>query len=130
MRVHRSEPAPGNLEDIFLYLAPATAPRPVAWSSASSMSPTTRAYAVTNERIDILAVRERRGLRISVVDSGPGIARDQLDRVFEAFYSTKREGLGLGLAICRSIINAHGGRLWATSDGRHGSAFHFTLPEG
>jgi plasmid stabilization system protein ParE len=67
MRVHRSEPAPGNLEDIFLYLAPATAPRRVARSSASSMSPTTRAYAVTNERIDILAViHGARGLWITL----------------------------------------------------------------
>jgi two-component system sensor kinase FixL len=81
-----------------------------------------------DRRIDIIAVHEMGSLRISVADRGPGIARDQLERIFEAFYSTKQEGLGLGLAICRSIVVAHGGSLWATSDGRHGSTFHFTLP--
>lgn len=81
-----------------------------------------------DRRIDISVVREIGVLRVSVADSGTGIARDQLERIFEAFYTTKRSGLGLGLAICRSIILAHGGRLWATSDGSHGSKFHFTLP--
>lgn len=85
-------------------------------------------HDVRDRRIEIAAVREGGGLRISISDYGPGIAADQLERVFEAFHSTKREGLGLGLAICRSIISAHGGRLWATSDGRRGSTFHFTLP--
>jgi C4-dicarboxylate-specific signal transduction histidine kinase len=83
---------------------------------------------VHDRRIDITAMRDGQGLRISISDCGPGIAPDQLERVFDAFYSTKREGLGLGLAISRSIISAHGGRLWSTSDGRRGSAFHFTLP--
>ncbi len=82
-----------------------------------------------DRHIHIVAVRDRGHLKISVADSGPGIARNRLERVFEAFYSTKEEGLGLGLAICRSIIVGHGGRLWATSDGRHGATFHFTLPE-
>jgi signal transduction histidine kinase len=49
---------------------------------------------------------------VSVRDSGPGIDPDHLDRVFEAFYTTKSSGVGMGLSICRSIIDAHGGRLW------------------
>jgi signal transduction histidine kinase len=79
-------------------------------------------------RIDVNVAGEGNVLRVSVSDSGAGITPDQLERVFEAFYTTKRTGLGLGLAICRSIITAHGGRLWAVSDGYRGSTFHFTLP--
>jgi signal transduction histidine kinase len=53
----------------------------------------------------------------------------QLDRVFNAFYTTKSSGVGMGLSICRSIINAHGGRLWADSNTPRGAIFRFTLPD-
>jgi PAS domain S-box-containing protein len=65
---------------------------------------------------------------VSVRDSGPGIALDHLDRVFEAFYTTKSSGVGMGLSICRSIINGHGGRLWADALASRGAVFQFTLP--
>jgi C4-dicarboxylate-specific signal transduction histidine kinase len=78
--------------------------------------------------VEIDIVRTGDYVRICVADSGTGIGRDQLKQVFEPFYTTKRDGLGLGLAICRSIVQLHGGKLWAASDGRHGAAFHFTLP--
>jgi signal transduction histidine kinase len=65
---------------------------------------------------------------IVVRDSGPGLAPQQLDRLFEAFYTTKPQGLGLGLAISRRIIEAHGGRLWASANNDHGATFQFTLP--
>jgi PAS domain S-box-containing protein len=65
---------------------------------------------------------------VSVRDSGPGLAPAGLDRLFEAFYSTKPSGLGLGLSICRSIIDAHGGRLWASTNVPRGAIFQFTLP--
>lgn len=65
---------------------------------------------------------------ISVLDCGGGIDVEQLERVFEPFFSTKVGGLGLGLAISHSIIEAHGGRLWATNRSDRGAAFHFTLP--
>ena len=65
---------------------------------------------------------------ISVLDCGSGIEVEKLERVFEPFFSTKVGGLGLGLAISHSIIEAHGGRLWATNRSDRGAAFHFTLP--
>jgi len=63
-----------------------------------------------------------------VRDSGPGIDPDHVDRVFEAFYTTKSSGVGMGLSICRSIIDAHGGRLWATRCEPRGALFQFTIP--
>ena len=68
------------------------------------------------------------GVLVSVRDSGPGIDPDHLDRVFEAFYTTKSSGVGMGLSICRSIIDAHGGRLWADTNASRGAVFRFTLP--
>jgi C4-dicarboxylate-specific signal transduction histidine kinase len=70
------------------------------------------------------------GVRVAVGDSGPGLDPQQLDRLFEAFYTTKPHGLGLGLAISRRIIEAHGGRLWATANVPHGAVVQFTLPRG
>lgn len=67
-------------------------------------------------------------VQISVSDCGAGIAPEKLEQVFEAFYTTKAHGLGLGLAVCRTIIAAHGGKLWATNNAGRGAAFHFTLP--
>jgi C4-dicarboxylate-specific signal transduction histidine kinase len=67
-------------------------------------------------------------VRLSVLDCGKGLDVDQLERVFEPFYTTKAGGLGLGLAISHSIIAAHGGRLWAANRSDRGAAFHFTLP--
>jgi two-component system, LuxR family, sensor kinase FixL len=64
---------------------------------------------------------------ISVSDTGPGIPADQLDRIFEPFVTAKSEGMGIGLSISRSIVEAHGGRLWAES-GAHGATFHLTVP--
>jgi PAS domain S-box-containing protein len=67
-------------------------------------------------------------VQVAVRDSGPGLAPVALERLFDAFYTTKSGGLGLGLSICRSIIEAHGGRLWATANSPHGAIFQFTLP--
>lgn len=68
-------------------------------------------------------------LRISVADRGPGIPADRTERLFEAFFTTKKQGLGLGLSICRSIVLSHGGRLWATNGGNGGAVFHVELPD-
>jgi PAS domain S-box-containing protein len=69
------------------------------------------------------------GVRVAVRDTGPGIDANHLERVFEAFYTTKSGGVGMGLSICRSIIDAHGGRLWAEANEPHSSVFQFTLPD-
>ena len=68
------------------------------------------------------------GVRLTVRDSGAGVKPRELESIFEAFYTTKREGLGMGLAVSRSIIEDHGGRLWATPNEPRGAAFQFTLP--
>ena len=68
------------------------------------------------------------GVLVAVRDSGPGIDANRLERVFEAFYTTKSGGVGMGLSICRSIIDAHGGRLWAEANEPRSSVFQFTLP--
>jgi signal transduction histidine kinase len=68
------------------------------------------------------------GVLVAVRDSGPGIDPAYLDRVFDAFYSTKSSGTGMGLSICRSIIHAHGGKLWVEANEPRGAAFQFTLP--
>ena len=65
---------------------------------------------------------------VAVRDSGPGLAQAALDNLFNAFYTTKPNGLGLGLSICRSIIEGHGGRLWASANAPCGAVFQFTLP--
>jgi signal transduction histidine kinase len=65
---------------------------------------------------------------VSVADSGPGLDRNSVDRLFNAFYTTKPHGLGMGLSISRSIIEAHGGRLWASANVPKGALFQFTLP--
>jgi len=65
---------------------------------------------------------------VSVRDSGPGIGPEERQRVFEAFYTTKSNGVGIGLSICRSIIDAHGGRLWSEANEPRGATFQFTVP--
>jgi C4-dicarboxylate-specific signal transduction histidine kinase len=71
---------------------------------------------------------QTKGVVVAVCDSGPGIDPENLERVFEAFYTTKSNGMGMGLAICRSIIEAHGGRLWADANRPRGAVFQFNLP--
>jgi PAS domain S-box-containing protein len=67
-------------------------------------------------------------VEVSFIDSGPGIPPDDLERIFQPFVTTKRDGIGLGLAVCRSIIAAHGGRLWAENNGARGATLRFALP--
>jgi signal transduction histidine kinase len=67
-------------------------------------------------------------LLITMRDSGPGLDPQRLDRLFDPFYTTKPQGLGIGLAISRSIVEAHGGRLWAKANAPRGAIFQFALP--
>ena len=69
-------------------------------------------------------------MMVAVQDSGPGIDPERLDQVFAPFYTTKNAGIGMGLSICRSIVTAHGGRLWAEANRPRGVVFQFTLPAG
>lgn len=68
------------------------------------------------------------GVKLSVTDSGPGIAPQHVPQLFEAFFTTKSDGMGMGLPICRSIIEAHGGRIWATGKTTPGALLQFSLP--
>ena len=76
------------------------------------------------------ALMKSKRVVISVQDSGPGFDPENLDHLFDAFYTTKPQGLGMGLAISRSIVEAHGGRLWATANAQRGTVFQFVLPVG
>ena len=71
---------------------------------------------------------ETQQVLVSVTDCGVGISAENADRLFNAFFTTKTNGMGMGLSICRSIIEAHGGRLWASANLPHGATFQFTLP--
>jgi C4-dicarboxylate-specific signal transduction histidine kinase len=74
------------------------------------------------------AVDDSKSVVVVVQDSGAGLDSKSLERLFEPFYTTKPQGMGMGLAICRSMIEAHGGRLWATINPDRGASFHFALP--
>jgi signal transduction histidine kinase len=68
------------------------------------------------------------GVLLSVEDSGPGIDPNHIEKIFESFYTTKSQGMGMGLSICRSIAGAHDGRLWASPGVEHGAVFSMQLP--
>jgi K+-sensing histidine kinase KdpD len=72
--------------------------------------------------------RNRGQIRVAVQDSGNGLSEEVMGRLFEPFFTTRTKGMGMGLPISRSIVEAHGGRLWAESNGSAGATFQFTLP--
>jgi len=84
--------------------------------------------APRDRTLTITTAEEGATVRISVTDRGPGVAAGLIDAVFEPFVTSKPQGLGLGLAICRSIIAAHGGRIWAANNSNRGATFSFVLP--
>jgi len=85
-------------------------------------------YNSSERRLLIASQWENGAVRISVSDSGSGIPGEKMEQVFERFFTTKKEGMGLGLSVCRTIINAHRGKIWATNNGGCGATFHFSLP--
>src|SRR6185369_8747955 len=79
--------------------------------------------------LTVTSIQDEGGnVSVAVSDSGEGLDPADLERVFDAFFTTKPDGMGMGLAISRTIIESHGGRLWATSNSPHGAVFQFTLP--
>jgi signal transduction histidine kinase len=90
-----------------------------------------QAMAETQDRPRLLVVRARpdgKAVQVTVIDSGPGLAPEARERVFQPFFTTKSDGMGMGLAICRTTVEAQGGRLWASEQAEPGAAFHFTVP--
>ena len=87
------------------------------------------ADCASSERQLLIASKlEKNAVQVSVTDRGVGIPEKKLEQVFERFFTTKKEGMGLGLSICRSIIDAHEGKIWATNNADRGATFYFSLP--
>ena len=78
--------------------------------------------------LEIQTHQNERQVVVTVKDCGVGISPEDTDRLFNAFFTTKSSGMGIGLSICRSIIEAHGGRVWAEPNLPHGAIFSFTVP--
>jgi signal transduction histidine kinase len=93
-----------------------------AVEAMSSMREEARELLIYTEK------EESNGALVAVRDSGPGLDLKSVDRLFEAFYTTKVRGVGTGLTVCRSNIEAHGGRMWAGENEPRGASFQFTLP--
>jgi signal transduction histidine kinase len=92
-----------------------------------------QAMSGVSDRARQLAITTRNAepdqVELTVQDSGTGLAPEVMARIFDAFYTTKSSGMGMGLAICRSIVERHGGRLWAVNNEGPGASFHFVLPK-
>jgi signal transduction histidine kinase len=89
------------------------------------------AMATLRDRARVLKLRSQAGpssVTLTVEDAGTGIDQGIIDRIFEAFFTTKKHGMGMGLSICRSIVVAHGGQLFVSPGDSHGSVFHLELP--
>jgi signal transduction histidine kinase len=97
-------------------------------NAIEAMRPVTDRVRLLRIRSDF--IQDRSGVLITVEDSGTGIVPTDKDRIFEPFFSTKSTGTGIGLAICKSIVEAHGGHLAASANHPHGAIFRVTLPEG
>jgi signal transduction histidine kinase len=87
-----------------------------------AMSDGARQVLITTRQIELS------NLYVGVQDTGPGLSPETLSRLFEPFYTTKPNGMGMGLTICRSIVESHGGRLWASAGQPHGALFQFAIP--
>jgi signal transduction histidine kinase len=92
--------------------------------SMASIAPPARSLLIRSQD------RESHGLLVTIQDSGPGLDPTTIPYIFDAFFTTKPGGMGIGLSISRSIIEAHGGQLWATPNRSHGAILQFSLPAG
>jgi len=79
-------------------------------------------------RLSIRALRAGAFVETQVIDEGPGIGEENREKIFAPFFTTKADGMGMGLNICRTIVEFHGGRLWVDANPAGGAIFHFTLP--
>ena len=86
------------------------------------------AHTAVERTITVRSAGNDSWVYVSFADRGPGFAPEPVEKLFEPFYTTKPQGLGLGLSISRSIVRAHGGRLWGASHASHGASFHIALP--
>lgn len=93
-----------------------------AIEAMSEVSPTQRKLLIASVKVG------SNGVLVRIQDSGIGLDGESFDRLFEAFFTTKARGMGMGLAVSQTILQAHGGRLWATPNASHGATFQFTLP--
>ncbi len=114
-------------------LAPITASRvqieQVVFNLVRNAIDAMRASATRTLAVQTVSMHgERPAVAVAVSDSGEGLSPESSERLFDAFFSTKPEGMGLGLSICRTIVEAHGGRIWVTANDHGGTTFHFTLP--
>lgn len=78
--------------------------------------------------ITVKTMTENNMAKVTIRDNGPGLDAEAAQHIFDPFYTTKSDGIGLGLAISRSLIEAHGGRLWVDAKAKIGATFHFVLP--
>jgi signal transduction histidine kinase len=97
-------------------------------NSIEAMSGVDTSRRILTIRAHPAALNGRPAVQITVHDLGCGFSAEQAGRLFESFYTTKPNGLGMGLSICRSIVEAHGGRLWAQANEDSGATFLFSLP--
>ena len=94
-----------------------------AIEAMSGVGERARELVITTRNVDADHVQ------VTVEDSGPGLDPNGMEKIFEPFYTTKASGMGMGLSICRSIVQSHGGRLWATAKDGPGTMFHVALPK-
>src|SRR6186713_1306731 len=86
---------------------------------AMLLTPTNRELLIKSEQI------EPESVQVSIEDSGPGVSPSDAEKIFQPMFTTKAQGMGMGLAICRSIVEAHQGRIWVTAGNQRGAAFRF-----